>query len=173
VIISTNDKATITLTYTSPCGATAKDSFTFALSNDTTVVGWIDPGPIAPSPGQIDPTDLVYTTLTDPFECAGLLLEWSGQGRKGVGRANSGLTDAERQFVIQYLNAGSGNHAPNNPNNASYVNGQDYRLYNRFQAYYEISNGAINPSTVKYLNQLSVSGVSPEPCTGLQILSVA
>ncbi len=45
-ITSTNDRATITLTYVSPCGASTSDSFTFALNNDTTAVAWVDAAPI-------------------------------------------------------------------------------------------------------------------------------
>jgi len=173
-IISTNDKATITLTYVSPCGATATDSFTFALTNDTTVVAWIDKGPIFPGSGLLSPSDQVFMGLTDPTRCVGFLGLWASYGQQGVGKVNNNLTAQEIQFAIQYLNAGSGNNQPpSNPNTFDYVNGQDYRLYQRFQAYYEIANGAINPATVRYLTTYATNGVTPEPCSGFQILSVA
>jgi hypothetical protein len=176
-IISTNDKATITLTYISPCGGTATDSFTFALTNDTTVVAWLDPGPIGPGNSQLSPLDPVYQDLVNNSStCVSTLAGWAFNGRTGAGQANNGLTPQEIQFAIEFLNAGSGNHPPSNPNTSAYVNGQDYRLYQRFQAYYEITNGAINSATVKYLwgGPLdALSGVTPEPCTGFQILSVA
>jgi hypothetical protein len=174
-IVSTNDKASIALSYTGPHGGTASDSFTFALTNDTTVVAWIDAGPIQPDLTQIDPADSVFSDLTDPITCGVRLLStWPSSGRAGIGRTNNGLVEAERIFADHFLNSRSGNHAPPaNPNDPTYVNKQDYRMYQRLQASYELFNATIIPGTVKYLQQLPSNGVTPEPCSGLQLTSQA
>ena len=60
VITSAGNNATITLTYNGPYGGTAADSFTFALTSDTTVVAWIDGSKIIPDATPLGgPNDIV------------------------------------------------------------------------------------------------------------------
>ena len=185
LLSSTNDKATITLSYTVPCGSenSATDTLTFALTNDTTVVAWVDPNspallnvPIPPSDpfGNLDP---VFNNLVarGAISCGLTLLGWADGGKNGKGTANNNLTSAEIGFANAFLLEASGN-KPNppsqfDPDQISFVNNPSrYRLYQRLQAYYQVTSAGtiLNPT---YLMSQATPGVTPEPCTGFQIFS--
>ncbi len=174
-IISTNGEATITLTYMSPCGVNASDSFTFALTNDTTVVAWVQPVPVVDPPnlpnGSPDP---VWTELVGqgPQGCSDTLIFWSDQGQAGFGVGNNGLTSAEIAFVNEFLINGTANPPPPTQfqeDQSSFLNSNQYRLYQRFQGYWELQpNGGISQPPVALESWVAV-GVTPEPCSGFQI----
>jgi len=176
-IVSTNDKATITLTYVGPYGGSASDSFTFALTNDTTVVPWVDgtkvPVDFPPTDSLGNPAEVVQNLMMNgPLQCGGTLLQWEALGKQGIGIGDHYLTSAERLFANEFLIDGSANPPPPQQmpvDQRSFVTNQQYRLYQRFQAYYELtSSGAIRTPPV--ILQTSVeAGVSPEPCSGLQV----
>jgi len=53
---------------------------------------------------------------------------------------------------------------------SSFLSSHQYRLYQRFQAYYELQpNGAISNTPYVLEAQAPATGVTPEPCTGYQI----
>jgi hypothetical protein len=155
-ITSTNDNATITLTYFGPRGGMATDSFTFALTNDTTVIGWVDRSPVdiaqlyshmlASNPNTTLPNDISHA-----LTCRDLLLGWKDLGylsaSNGVGRGANGLTDAERQYANGYLIYNSANTPPSQTitSSADVMTAGNYRVYQRFQASYEISGGVVVP----------------------------
>jgi len=186
LIHSTNDKATITLTYRSPCGATAADSFTFALGNDTTVVAWVDGNQITPpDPTPLGPNDPIAQDLSyGLLSCANRIYSWRDSGKRGFGVGTNGLTSAEILFANQFLIHGSANYlnritgtygtppAQMPADQGSFINAGDYRLYQRFQAYYELTaSGGI--SSAKFIGPVqALTGTTPEPCTGLQLLSL-
>jgi hypothetical protein len=178
-IVSTNGEATITLTYVSPCGAVASDSFTFALTNDTTAIAWVDgsqvqlvPPPNLPG-GDPDPIWDQLVGLGSTV-CGDTLLDWSNLGQTGVGVSNNGLTSAEIAFANEFVISGSANPSPPTQlqqDQSSLINGQQYRLYQRFQAYWELGpNGGFSASQPPSVLESWVAvGVTPEPCTGYQV----
>jgi hypothetical protein len=161
VILSTNDNATITLTYVSPCGAAATDSFTFALTNDTTVLGWVDGAPINLPQLEANLTSSYLPIVLSNFaSCVVTLLDWKTQGydsvAQPVGRNSNGLSDAERQYANGFLIKKSANTAPSPTISSSTAakNAGNYRVYQRLQASYEVSAaGRIDASSVHYLQQ--------------------
>jgi hypothetical protein len=173
-IASTNDHATIFLTYVSPCGSGIQvtDSFVFALGNDTTAVGWVDGSVITiPDPSTAG-DQTVPLQLNDPLQCPGLIASWVDLGRNGY-------TSSYDSGTLEYANSFLLNRSANQPPPATLtssddlMNGGNYRLYQRFQAYYETNAGVINPATVMFLQTKAVVGNTPEPCSGQQVMGVA
>jgi hypothetical protein len=179
-IFQTNSAASITLTYTLPCGGSAQDSFRFALSNDTTTVAWVDASPAqvqvppAASVYAANPSSSIPSDLNGP-QCFATLASWSTGGELGLGAGTNGLIPQEVAYAEAWLLSNSGNHQPPNPFPtaaalSTYLGNKDYRLYQRFQAYYEVSNGTIVPGSVRYLQSNVVPGYTPIPCPGLGML---
>jgi hypothetical protein len=113
--------------------------------------------------------------LNDPVFCGGAIANWSLAG------ATDGLlpvlpyvydvnNDIDRRYANAFLNYGTGNKVGPPPQipSATLKGLLDlYRVYSRFQAAYEVTNGVIaNP---QYLHSESERGLSLEPCTGLQL----
>jgi hypothetical protein len=174
VITSAGNNATITLTYNGPYGGTAADSFTFALTSDTTVVAWIDGSKIIPDATPLGgPNDIVYQELVANYSygCVAALGTWRDGGK--IGQVGN-FTAAERLFANQFLLHGSANNPPppQNFNSFDYVTGYDYRIFQRLQASYELASGTIISGSAQYLYSYTNAGVSPEPCTGLQLFSL-
>jgi hypothetical protein len=179
-ILQTNSAASITVTYTLPCGGSAQDSFRFALSNDTTTVAWVDASPAqvqVPSTASVyaaNPSSSIPSDLNGP-QCFATLASWSTGGEIGLGAGTNGLIPQEVAYAQAWLLSNSGNHQPPNPFPtgsalSTYLGNEDYRLYQRFQAYYEVSNGMIIPGSVRYLQSNVVPGYTPIPCPGLGML---
>jgi hypothetical protein len=168
-ILSTDDKATITLTYNGPYGGSATDSFTFALTNDTVAVAWVNGDAIIPDTstmplGAFDP---IVLAMYQPDYCGSFLSSWASKGRNGQGgRGANELTDAERVWVNQFLMHNTGNSRPPSqlPDGDSLETGGAYRLYQRLQAAYEIVDGSIDPQKVEYLKKSVKVGTTPAPC---------
>ena len=177
-VLSTNDNATITLTYVGPYGGTATDSFTFALTNDTVAVAWVDSSKIVPdtSPLPLGILDPIVLDLYSPLNCATTVLVWEAFGQQGGwGSTNNGLTSAEIVYANQFLLSRTGNPAPPQQmtDNAGFLSSGNYRMYQRLQASYEVAANIINPQSVRYLNGPYVTeGTTPEPCSGLQLFSL-
>ena len=173
-IVSTGGKATITLQYLSPAGISAYDSFQFALTDDTTVVAWVDGSRAIPDPSPLPPDDPVVSNLGWGYSCGLTLLDWwnTGQSEAG-GVGNNGLSSAEVLYANQFLIHYSANPDPqsqgNSVNSQAFVAAQKYRLYQRFQAYYEVANGQITSAPIYLQNAPPVAGITPEPCSGMQI----
>jgi len=173
-IISTNDKVKVTLRYTAPCGAIAYDSFTFALSNDTTAIAWIDSTAIdaftlSQAVASATPSSSVFD-LNSPPLCSLTVGKWAALGQNGVGRGSNGLTDLEISLANTLILQGSSNPLP--PSSLSDTNvlkssQRSYKLYQRFQAYYEVVGGLINSDSFKTLQTGAVLGVTEDPCFGL------
>src|SRR5262249_51765803 len=149
-----------TLTYISPCGVTVSDSFTFALTNDTTLVAWINRDDVPIDSSGVGPFDPFWDRLNDPLVgCPAVIFGMRDSGAAGVNRNTNGLTDGERIFVNTFLIHNSFNDPPSSPNNASYVDHQDYRFYSRLQAYFEQrADGTLDPNTVTYAQQVVNNG---------------
>jgi len=177
-ILSTNGSATITLSYIAPNGGTATDSFTFALTNDTVAVAWVDSSQIVPNAGPLPlgVLDPIVLELNSPLNCATTVLLWEALGEQGGwGSANNGLTSAEILYSNQFLLSRTGNSAPppQMTDNIGFVMSGNYRMYQRLQVSYEVAANAINPQSVRYLNGPYVTeGTTPEPCSGLQLFSL-
>jgi uncharacterized repeat protein (TIGR02543 family) len=179
VIIGTNDKTTITLTYAGPLGGQASDSFTFALTNDTVAVAWVDAKRVVPDKSQLPLGDLdpIYDALnSDPVSCGLTLLQWATLGQNGQGGINNnGLTDPERIYANQFLIANTGNAPPPDGmsvDDTAYTNGFDYRMYQRLQASYEVSGSGSNPtfnaSSLHFVRRTPpMVGGTPIPCPGM------
>ena len=180
VIFAAFGKAKITLTDISPCsGSSASDSFTFSLTDDVTVVAWVNAAAVSLDYPPNSATDMVVNSLTNATTCAATLLLWSQAGQTGVGIGNNGLTNAERIFANEFLISQTGNPPPStqtqNGNGAEYVASQNYRFRNRFQTFFEIkANATIDSSSLGILQrEFTPDGVTPEPCSGLQLFSKA
>jgi len=168
-IISTNDKTNITLTYTPPCGTPVSDSFAFALTNDTTEVAWIDASTIDTllANQNVDPASSVFN-LTSPGSCVLTLNNWAAAGRLGYGRTSNGLADPEVILANDLIFKGASNPRPSYPSIDTDLFSSvstAYKLYQRFQAYYEIVNGQI--SSFRTLHAQAILGVTEDPCFGL------
>jgi uncharacterized repeat protein (TIGR01451 family) len=175
LVILSPGKATITLKYVSPCGVDVSDSFTFTVTNDTTVVAWVDASKVPLDLPPLGASDPVVQQLSGFANCGITLLSWVQFGKNNRGIADNGFTFAERVFANEFLIGGTGNTSPlqqtQNPNDPSFVSGQHYRFHERFQSYYEVlPDGRIG--TPHNLQRAFDDGVSPEPCTGFQLFSL-
>jgi hypothetical protein len=57
--------------------------------------------------------------------------------------------------------------------NVGFVMSANYRMYQRLQAWYEVTADGIDSASVRYLNGPYVTkGTTPEPCSGLQLFSL-
>jgi hypothetical protein len=176
-IWQTNASASITLTYTFPCGGSLQDTFRFALSNDTTAVAWVDASPSqvqVPSTASVyaaNPSSSIPSDLNGP-QCLVTLQSWSAGAEIGLGSGTNGLVPQEVAYANAWLVANSGNQQPPNPfptgtGLSTYLGNKGYRLYQRFQASYEVNTGVIDPSSVHYLESYVVPGYTPIPCPGM------
>lgn len=184
-IISTNDKATITLTYLPPCGGeSVTDSFTFALTNQVTVLGWIDGTNIQPDASTLlaaTPNSMVYSSLTglpaDALTCRDTLTYYGAQGGTSPfrGVADNGFTYAERDYINHFVLGRSANEPP--PATMSSFAALEalgqYRLLQTFQASYEVSAGIIDPRSIRALVSQTRTGRTPEPCSRLEMITFA
>lgn len=171
VIQSTGGTGTITLAYQGPYGGTATDSFTFALTNSVSVLSWVDGSRITPDPSQLPPGDPLPGILGSPSSCAGTLLGMSLAGENNQVNV-LGLLPAEIVYTNQFILNGTANSPP--PPQDPGATGGSYRLYQQLQAYYEVSNATIQGGgATHYLTYAAQVGPSPEPCTGLQLFSLA
>jgi len=112
--------------------------------------------------------------LGGPPLCWVTLYQWQSLGQQGVGVGNNNLTSAEIAFANEFLISNSANLPPPMhlaQDQGSFVSSKAYRLYQRLQAYYELtapSGGSIIASTITYPQPPPNAqvGVTPEPCTG-------
>jgi hypothetical protein len=158
-------RAKITATLTNSCG-TAQDSFTFVLSDDITVIGWID-GSQLQEPIGADPN--LAAGLNTPAVCSAILGSWAvaGQGN-GIPQLFPVTADADRRYANFFLLSHSANPTPPSslldPDGFSGVD-TNYRAFNRFQTYFEIGlNNTVNAPTVGYLRTQTPVGRTLDPC---------
>ncbi len=163
-------KARITVTYSTQCSS--QDSLTFVLTDDVTVVAWVNGSaiqiPSGASEGLID-------YLTDQFKCAATVGSWMAAAeadRPGLA-VFAVNTDIDRRYANAFLNSRSGNPKPpgfmTDPVGFR-ANKNLYRGFNRFKAYYEIGEFGIHQPSVKYLQQIADPGNTPEPCTDQRLV---
>jgi hypothetical protein len=167
-------KAAISVSYRTPCG-TASDSLSFVLTDDVSVVGFVD-GSAVPLPSGAKST--LVSGLNNAFSCTALLASWQVAGLTGEPAAAlvSVDNDTDRRYANAFLVLKSANADP--PNTIADPQGfagnsTAYRAYNRFQAYYESGTQGIRQASVVFLKSDAKLGRTPEPCSGLQMVSVA
>src|SRR5260370_10532153 len=170
--VTSPGRAKITVTYTNSCGAVAQDSLTFVLSDDITVVGWIDGSAITLLSGA---SPLLVGELNGSATfCFLYLVNWANAGMgSGITFPYALTSDIDRQYATAWLNKNSANSAPPSPMSSPSTfeaNVSAYRAFNRFKAYYEVtSSGTINTKSFQYLQSKSDIGVTPEPCSPFKI----
>jgi hypothetical protein len=123
-----------------------------------------------------NPDIVVQNLLLDgPGECVSTLYQWRDMGQQGKGVGNNAMDSAETLFANEFLIGASANSPPPSQmpvDQSPFLNSGQFRIYQRFQAYYELqANGAISgPPFV--LQAQAIAGTTPEPCTGLQLFSL-
>lgn len=174
-------KATISATLTSPCGASnqsASDSFTFVLSDDVTAVGWVSALPgiakVAELGPQVDPS-LVRALSSDFITCGLTLKSWIAAGNNSLSPNPPVDSPLKRQYVNWWFEAQTGNTPPSDQiDTASFgANLNNFRMYNRFQALWEVRQGLIYGPSLQVVQTNAVAGLTPEPCTEAQIPSLS
>lgn len=157
-------KARITVTLSTTCGRIS-DSLTFVLSEDVTVVGWINGNaislPSGASPGLVG-------RLNTPDQCFATIGTWVAAGQ-GLGPPFPAVTtDIDRRYANAFLNKWSANNPPPNPlldPESVRVNPLLYRAFNRFEAAYEVvSNFGNTIQAMQPLTFQTALGRTPDPC---------
>jgi len=165
VTVSTSGKATITVAYTDACGASGQDSLTFVLTNDITVIGWVDANGITLPTGSS-----LVPVLNNPALCGPTLFGWQAAGKGGTAPLPAG-SSIDRQYANAWLNWKSANPTPpSSIDPATFIaNKAAYRLFNRFRASYETTPLGINAKSIQHLQTVAQVGDTPEPCSGWQV----
>ncbi len=173
VTVSRSGKATITVSYGTPCG-NGTDSLTFVLTDDVTVVGSIDADALSP-PSAASPLSGV---LNNAISCGIEVSAWTLAGYTGVTPIGFQVTTADDRAYANWFLLHESANTPVPPSimvnaDAFSANASNYRAYNRFAAYWEMTGGGIQSGSVQYLHQNALLGMTPEPCTGTQLFTVA
>lgn len=138
VTVSSSGRATSTASYTNPCGATSQDSLTFVLTDDVTVVGWIDGNAIQLPSGAS--ASVVQRLNGRPGVCGATLFSWmtTGNGTLLAVPIPPVDTTVDRQYANAFLNKATANATP--PSVLFDPTGFDanktaYRAFNWFKPY--------------------------------------
>jgi hypothetical protein len=143
------------------------------LTEDVTVIAWVNPEPQVPVLLGLDPqtSDGVKNGLLRGPNCALTTLGWVDAGNHGTvpGSESDVNNDIDRRYANAYLNWGTGNDPP--PDQIPPANliqmPRLFRIYSRFQASYDVSAGVID--SPQYHISLTAMGHSLEPCSGFQL----
>jgi hypothetical protein len=170
--VVSSGRTTITVTYQTGCGSKT-DSLTLVLTDDVTVVGFVDAGPISLPDGA---SDAVTRTLSNPASCAATINTWVLAGATGA--ASLAIpqvdSDVDRRYANAFLNSRSANPSPPlalDP--ASFMANQAlYRAFNRLRVYFESGPSGIRQDSVTYLRRDVSMGATPEPCSGGQVVAL-
>jgi hypothetical protein len=169
VTVSGSGQATITVSYTTPCGA-GTDSLTFVLTNDVTVVGFID-GSVITLPSGAS-SALVNALASNGLSCAATIESWVGAGLGILPPVPPVTSSVDQSYADAFLNSRTSNPYPpsifiNDSKAADFVASPAlYRAYDRFKAYYESTPDGIWQASVVYLRRDVSLGMTPEPCLG-------
>ena len=168
--IASPGKATVTVTYTDASGRTASDTRTLMLTDYVTVVAWVDGSDQALPLPQPDAGSTLPGLLSNPATCA---LTVTGQFLSGMASTNGNLSSNMKLWLSTWLNKQSANAPPA----SSFVGNQiisqtaTFRLYHSLQLFVDFTPGAFSPLFQVARSNRQV-GVTPEPCTGLQLFSL-
>lgn len=127
-------------------------------TDDVVVIGWVNSNAIN-LPGVANFGLIADLNITET--CLSTLFFWS----QGVAIDLS--SDADRAYANAFLVKNSGNAEPPNSsiNPTAIQLGGDFRLFNRFQVRFSVSNAQItNPQYQQFVSQV---GSTPNPCTRL------
>jgi len=127
-------------------------------TDDVVVIGWVDGNTITlPQDASFELKVALNTSTATCLEQVG---SWA------LGFPVNLSSDSDRAYANAFLLKNSANKKPPNPINPSMVlsNG-DFRLFNRLQVQFTVSNGQI--SNPQYLQSVSAVGSTPNPCNRL------
>uniref|UniRef100_Q01T07 Bacterial repeat domain-containing protein n=1 Tax=Solibacter usitatus (strain Ellin6076) TaxID=234267 RepID=Q01T07_SOLUE len=170
--IKRSGQATISVDAQNLCGNHASDSFTFVVSDDITVISWIDGQPIQ-LPGEASAT--VAGWMTDPIQCHLATLTWAAAG--ALQSPTAPPYDVGAPNDILYINAYMYKNSADPPPPQSLTDSERdrihsnkslYRGFSRFQAYYEVDPAFNNAlaSTMGVLKHDADVGATPDFCLG-------
>jgi hypothetical protein len=173
-------KATLKVAYRLDCGLYGEDTIDLVLTKDITVFGWINPDAITLPTGA---NPQLVADLNDPVKCLATLSAWGDAGKNG-GLPTSPVfssifhvtADVDRRYANAFLVKNSGNSDPGSQINRRLIEFQfdsafdkfTHRAYNRFQAFFVVRGGRIQPNISK-LQDRADAGYTPIPCTSIQV----
>lgn len=147
VIPDANSKGAMTMAAVCPSQMT---------TDDVVVIAWVNANAID-LPSRASLTLIGALNLTET--CVPLVASWALGATEGLG------SDADRAYANAFLVKNSGNAEPPNSsiNPIAIQLGGDFRLFNRFQVRFSVSNGLItDPQYIQFVSQV---GSTPNPCT--------
>ncbi|MBZ2180166.1 MAG: hypothetical protein ACK6DY_06850, partial [Acidobacteriota bacterium] len=177
VNVNAPGKATLKVAYRLDCGLYGEDSIDLVLTKDITVFGWINPDAITLPTGA---NPKLVDDLNTLSRCLATLLAWGDAGKNGgLPTPPPGFdpifhvtADVDRRYANAFLVKNSGNSDPGSNitrwviEAAFDVGGQGkfaHRAYNRFQAFFVVRGGRIQPNISK-LQDRADAGYTPNPC---------
>ncbi|MCA2962616.1 MAG: hypothetical protein INH40_01775 [Acidobacteriaceae bacterium] len=177
VNVNAPGKATLKVAYRLDCGLYGEDSIDLVLTKDITVFGWINPDAITLPTGA---NPKLVDDLNTLSRCLATLLAWGDAGKNGgLPTPPPGFdpifhvtADVDRRYASAFLVKNSGNSDPGSNitrwviEAAFDVGGQGkfaHRAYNRFQAFFVVRGGRIQPNISK-LQDRADAGYTPNPC---------
>jgi hypothetical protein len=172
VKIKGSGKAKISVDAENLCTNHATDSLTLVVSDDITVISWIDADKISL---QGDPSAVVSGWLSDPVQCHLATLTWAAAG--AVRALVAPPYDVGAASDIRYINSFMYKYSADPPppqrlsdqeRDRIHSNTALFRGFSRFQAYYEVDpnfNNAI-ATTFGMLRHDADVGDTPDFCSG-------
>ncbi|MCU0228218.1 MAG: IPT/TIG domain-containing protein, partial [Bryobacterales bacterium] len=172
---------TLRVQYTGPCGQQVTDELKLVVTDEISVMGWVNPQYVQNS----DVAGINFATVSQNIKnvlrtdltgdmpgCIDTLLSWVDAGAAG----NPALafppvdTDNDRRYVNWWVNLRSANSTPpSSVTSSSFQNQTDqFRLFNSFRAKFEVTNNRItNHQTLVAIAR--GDGKTLEPCSGLRL----
>ncbi len=155
--------ASVSVTYTvgGQEPVTASEEIKVA-TKDVTVIAWVDGSPIDMILSALEADPKLNRTLKFNLDTPGLCSVQLGNW--AIGLRTSILSDTDRQFANAFLLKNSANSRPENTIDPDAIEtGGDFRLFNRFQVFFQVQNGQIvgQPDVRKMVTEV---GSTRDPC---------